>query len=227
MLLDALQNPCAYIPIDISKEQLALASSDLASSFPNLNIHPVFADYTSEISLPIDSTTGRTVVFFPGSTIGNFTPDEAIDFLRKAATLIGPEGSLLIGFDRVKDSHVLEAAYNDSLGITKEFNLNLINRIRSEFGVPISNEDFDHHAFFNKEKSRIEMHLVGKKAQTLNLDDEEISFAHGEHIVTEYSYKYTSEAFQEILSSSGFEIQDRWSDPKEYFEVCYATVAHK
>jgi dimethylhistidine N-methyltransferase len=227
MLLAALEHPCTYIPIDISREQLAIASADLTAHFPNLTIHPIFADYTSEISLPLNSDYGQTVIFFPGSTIGNFTPEEAIEFLRKATTLIGAEGSLLIGFDIGKDARILEAAYNDSRGITAEFNLNLIHRIRTELGVPISREDFDHYAFFNKAESRIEMHLVSKKAQTLNFDGEKIVLTQGEHIITEYSYKYAPEAFEEILSKSGFEIQKKWSDPKEYFEVCYATTSHK
>ncbi len=226
MLLEALKKPRAYIPIDISREQLASASAELAESFPSLDIHPIFSDYTSEISLPVNSHSGKNVIFFPGSTIGNFTPEEAVDFLQKAATLIGAGGSLLIGFDRVKDARILDDAYNDSRGITAEFNLNLINRIRSEFGVPISKEDFEHYAFFNEGKSRIEMHLVSKKAQLLNLGDEKVMLTQGEHIITEYSYKYTREAFRDILSSSGFEIQERWSDEKEYFDVCYAIV-HK
>ena len=225
MLLDALEKPRAYIPIDISREQLAIASRELAAHFPTLDIHPIFADYTSEISLPITTGHGRNVVFFPGSTIGNFTPEEGIHFLRNAAAMIGAGGSLLIGYDRVKDARVLEAAYNDSRGITAAFNRNLIYRIRDEFKVPVAPEDFEHFAFFNKEKSRIEMHLVNRDARTLKLGEDEISFGNGEHIVTEYSYKYTPEAFNEILTASGFEIQDRWSDEKEFFQVCYAVLS--
>ncbi len=126
----------------------------------------------------------------------------------------------------MKDARVLESAYNDARGVTAAFNLNLIDRIRAEFQVVISQDAFEHFAFFNKEKSRIEMHLVRKDALTLKLGDEEISFARGEHIITEYSYKYTPEAFEKILTASGFEIQNRWNDRDEYFEVCYAKV-HK
>jgi len=226
MLLESLEQPRAYIPIDISREQLALASSELAARFPHLDIHPMYADYTSEITLPIKEDAGRIVVFFPGSTIGNFTPEEAIQFLSRSANLIGLEGSLLIGYDRVKDARVLEAAYNDSSEITAAFNRNVINRIREEFHVQIIPEDFEHFAIFNKEESRIEMHLVSRKAQVLKLGDEEIHFGQGEHIITEYSYKYTPEAFDKILTASGFKVQDRWRDEREYFEVCYATV-HK
>lgn len=226
MLLEALVRPCAYIPIDISREQLAIASTELVKQFPNIDVHPIFADYTSKIMLPIALDSGREVIFFPGSTIGNFTPEEAIQFLQNAAQLIHSDGSLLIGYDQVKDARVLESAYNDARGVTAAFNLNLIDRIRAEFQVVISQDAFEHFAFFNKEKSRIEMHLVRKDALTLKLGDEEISFARGEHIITEYSYKYTPEAFEKILTASGFEIQNRWNDRDEYFEVCYAKV-HK
>ncbi len=226
MLLGALQQPRTFIPIDISREQLANASATLAEHFPQLDIHPIYADYTSDISLPIHSGMGRTVVFFPGSTVGNFTPEEAIAFLKKAVATIGPEGSLLIGYDRVKDARVLEAAYNDSRGITAAFNRNLIHRIGEAFDVPIDPEAFEHVAFFNREASRIEMHLVSRDDRMVQLGGEEIRFHRGEHIVTEFSYKYTPEAFKEILSKSGFEMQDRWSDEQGYFEVCYANV-HK
>jgi dimethylhistidine N-methyltransferase len=226
MLLDALQEPRTYIPIDISREQLALASDELAKHFPDLEIHPIFADYTSEISLPVISNGGKIVVFFPGSTIGNFTPEEAIQFLRNVAALIGSEGSLLIGFDRVKDVGVLEAAYNDARGVTAAFNLNLVRRIQKEFETAISEEDFEHYSFFNTEENRVEMHLVSKRSLTVCFGSEEIHFDKGEHIITEYSYKYTPAAFNKILTASGFEVQDRWSDEKEFFEECYATV-HK
>lgn len=224
MLLASLQHPRSYIPIDISREQLTIATKELTARFPYLDIHPIFGDYTSDIHLPIAQDSGRNVIFFPGSTIGNFTPEEAIPFLRNAAKLIGSDGALLIGFDRVKDARVLEAAYNDARGVTAAFNRNLILRIQSEFNVEIAPVDFDHFAFFNKEESRIEMHLVSRDDQILKLGNDEIRLAQGEHIVTEYSYKYTPEAFSEILTASGFEMQDRWSDEKEYFEVCYAVL---
>ncbi len=227
LLLEGLEHPHTYIPIDISPEQLKAATAHLAASFPDLEVHPIVADYTTSIELPRVSSGGRSVVFFPGSTIGNFTPAEAVDFLQQAAKLLQHNGGLLIGFDLVKDATVLEAAYDDSRGITAEFNKNLITRINKEFGVPISPEDFDHFAYFNSAGSRVEMHLVSHAAQSLQLDGNTIELVRGEHIITEYSYKYTPEAFREILLASGFEIQARWHDAQNYFEVCYATTDHK
>jgi dimethylhistidine N-methyltransferase len=225
MLLEAIEAPEAFIPIDISPEQLAEASSELSKEFPLLDIRPVNADYTTAVAIPLDSkTSGKKVVFFPGSTIGNFTPEEAVGFLKQVAKLVGNDGSLLIGFDRMKDAKVLEPAYNDSRGITAEFNLNLVRRINQEFSVNIPSENFEHYAFLNNEESRIEMHLVSRVEQTIVLRGEEIHFGAGEHIVTEYSYKYSSPAFQGLLGSSGFVVQQRWTDSKGYFEVCYCTT---
>lgn len=227
MLLEALDVPRAYIPIDISREQLDHASHELAKEFPTLDIQPLWADYTDSLILPpVTDGDGQQVIFFPGSTIGNFEPKEAVAFLRNAALLSGSRGSLLIGFDRVKDRSVLEAAYNDKLGITARFNLHLIERIAEEFALQISPDDFEHSAFFNERESRIEMHLVAKKPLIFSLDGGEIYLTKGEHIITEYSYKYAPEAFQTILEKSGFEVRKWWTDASEYFEVCYAKV-HK
>ena len=227
MLLGALDSPRAYIPIDISREQLTQASRELAKEFPFLDIRPLWTDYTDPLTLPLISDgNGKNVIFFPGSTIGNFEPEEAIAFLRNAASLAGSNGSLVIGFDRVKERSILEAAYNDKRGITAQFNLHLIERIAEEFNTQISTDDFEHFAFFHERESRIEMHLVANKPLIFQLDGEEIYISNGEHIITEYSYKYTPEAFQKILVESGFNVKNRWIDPNEYFEVCYATV-HK
>ncbi|HEY3875901.1 MAG TPA: L-histidine N(alpha)-methyltransferase [Candidatus Kapabacteria bacterium] len=224
MLLKALKNPKAYIPIDISTEQLRRAASDLKQQFPLLAILPVSGDYTNPISLPPEANIGHRVVFFPGSTIGNFTPNEAIEFLTKAARLVGDDGGILIGYDRVKNPDILEAAYNDSSGITAAFNLNLIRRIRNEFDAALSEEDFEHYAFFNAQESRVEMHLVSKRNLNICFGSEEVHFEEGEHIITEFSYKYTPEAFEKILSESGFAIQKNWNDSEQFFEVCFAIV---
>ncbi|SRR5579883_2071881 len=225
MLLKALEKPKAYIAIDIAEEQLTQSSLQLAQEFTEIDIRPVSADYTSTVELPIDNNEkGKRVIFFPGSTIGNFTPEEAIAFLRNAAQFIGGNGALLIGFDLVKETQVLEAAYNDRQGVTAEFNLNLIHRINREFDVTIPVVNFQHYAYFNTGESRIEMHLVSRFDQTVVLDGEVISFEKGEHIITEYSYKYSNKAFEKILRQAGFEPVRSWTDPKQYFEVCYATV---
>ncbi len=226
MLLGHLLHPRSYIPIDISRETLHRSAMELSIQFPQIEICPIHADYTEEIRLPgLRAADGRTLIFFPGSTIGNFTPPEAESFLRRAASLVGPRGALLIGFDRRKDPRILEAAYNDSEGVTAAFNLNLIRRIDDAFGIHIPAENFKHYAFFNEAKSRIEMHLVSLEDQRFSLDGNEIFFSKDEHVVTEYSYKYTSESFQMLLKAGGFEVERRWTDPKDYFEVCYATLA--
>ena len=224
MLLKALNTPRVYIPIDISKEQLRRASNELQEQFPFLTILPVFGDYTTPISLPAEANSGNTVVFFPGSTIGNFTPKEATEFLKKASKLVDNGGGILIGYDRVKDPNILEAAYNDSEGVTAAFNLNLIRRIRKEFDAAISENDFEHYAFFNPKESRIEMHLVSKETLNVCFGSEEIHFEKGEHIITEYSYKYTPERFEEILNASGFTIEKKWNDSEHHFEVCFGIV---
>ena len=222
LLLAALDTPAAYVPIDIAREQLIDASLELLESFPDLEVWPVCADYTEEIALPLPKTkTEQTVVFFPGSTIGNFTPDDAIHFLKSVAKVAGKDSSLLIGFDRKKDSNVLEAAYNDSFGVTAAFNLNLIERINREFESDIDVNYFRHLAFFNEAESRIEMHLVSNVEQEIELDNVMIKLVEEEHIVTEYSYKYSREAFTEIIEAAGFELVQSWSDPREYFDVWY------
>lgn len=225
MLLAALEEPRAYIPIDISQEHLLRSSHALKIEFPTLDIQPLWTDYTDGLALPkVRDGSGRSVIFFPGSTIGNFEPTEATEFLKRCASLVGTNGALLIGFDRAKEKRILDAAYNDSEGVTAEFNLHLIERIAQEFDVSISPNDFEHFAFFNDQESRIEMHLVSRSAQHILLADEEIYFDEGEHIITEYSYKYSEGAFQKLLAASGFKTERSWTDEKNFFEVCYATV---
>ncbi len=225
MLLAALDRPAAYVPIDISREQLLDASLELVEAFPELEVWPVCADYTESFSLPKpNSRTAQTVVFFPGSTVGNFTPDEAVGFLRSVVASVGTGVNLLIGFDRRKETATLEAAYDDRRGVTAAFNLNLISRINREFNATLSADKFRHHAFFNTLESRIEMHLVSIVGQSIQLEDTEIRLSEGEHIVTEYSYKYSREAFAAIIEASGFELVQRWSDSREYFDVWYCRV---
>ncbi len=235
LLLGALDDPALYVPIDISREQLLEASLELLEAFPDLEVTPVLADYTGDFSLPTprmiahpgqnERTRGQTVIFYPGSTIGNFTPDEAIDFLRnislhvKASTTASLPLTLLIGFDRKKDRRTLEAAYNDSKVITAAFNLNLITRIAKEFDIEIDPQDFQHYAYFNELQSRIEMHLVSKRELTLVLDDESIQFVEGEHIVTEYSYKFSPEAFLDVIEKADFERLRTWTDTNAAFDL--------
>ena len=223
MLLETLEQPRAYIPIDISQVHLDQAARSLRDRFPLLDIKPLWTDYTNRLILPtVKQGSGRSVIFFPGSTIGNFEPREATDFLKKARDLIRPNGALLVGYDRTKDPTILEAAYNDVAGITAKFNLHLIERIAQEFASSLSPEDFEHLAFFNNRESRIEMHLVSRRAQHACLAGNDIYFAEGEHIITEYSYKYTHEGFQHMLTASGFALQKSWTDDAQSFEVSWA-----
>lgn len=225
-LLDHLQ-ACAYVAIDISREQLLEACADLATHYPMLPITAVCADY----SLPLrwDSSQNLPdrpkVAFFPGSTIGNFTPDEAQAFLGNVREFVGAEGGLLIGVDMKKDKQRLEAAYNDCAGVTAAFNLNLLHRINRELGADFDVSKFRHHAFYNEALGRIEMHLLSLSAQQVNIDGRLISFREGESIHTENSYKYSPDEFAALAESAGFRITQTWQDEQQLFGVFYLRAA--
>jgi dimethylhistidine N-methyltransferase len=225
-LLSALDKPQAYIPIDISREQLIESSLELMEQFPALDVLPVCADYTAVnwAEHKDIKQIGPTLIFFPGSTIGNFTPEEAIKFLKQAHSLLDQNGKLLIGFDLRKDPAIIEPAYNDAAGITAQFNLNLIERMNDEFDLDLNTTDFEHYAFFNSAESRIEMHLIATRDLVLSIDGENIPVARGEHITTEYSYKYSSDRFDALLRKAGFAVTHRWHDPQRYFELALATA---
>ena len=227
-LLRALDKPEAYIPVDISREQLIDASLALMDEFPELEVLPICADYSKNDWIDRAKDINASLIFFPGSTIGNFTPVEAIQFLKQARSLFKDgDGKILIGFDLRKDPAIIEAAYNDAAGITAEFNLNLIDRFNIEFvnqGVSLSRDDFEHYAFFNADESRIEMHLIVRRDFTIELDGNAIAFQAGEDILTEYSYKYTSAAFEQLLHQAGFTALRRWHDEQQAFEVILATA---
>jgi dimethylhistidine N-methyltransferase len=221
ILLDHLQQPQAYLPIDISGDFLLQSARALRDAYPQLNIHPICADFTKK--LPTSSLlfpfAKRKVGFLPGSTLGNFTPQEASQFLGLTADLLGADGQFLIGIDLVKDVGVLERAYNDSAGVTAEFNLNVIHRMRNELDIAINPDDFQHRAFFNRSESRVEMHLIAQRPQIIEINGERIRFEEGESIHTENSYKYTPEHFEYLAGVSGFEVQKMWTDPRSYFGV--------
>ena len=221
-LLDNLIDPIAYVPIDISQEQLMSVIDNLASGYPNLELLPVCADYTSSYEIP--STTrkyNRTVVYFPGSTIGNFDPVPAKQFLERVAQVCGPRGALLIGVDLKKDPAVLHRAYNDEQGITSAFNLNLLHRINQELGGDFQLDSFKHYALYNPNEGRIEMHLMSLQEQSVHIDMETIYFKKGETIWTESSYKYNINEFEEIVNAAGFSVQHAWTDGKQWFSVQY------
>jgi dimethylhistidine N-methyltransferase len=225
ILLDTLEGNVTYLAIDISKGHLRAAASDLAESYPGLEVIAVCADYTRPFPLPeTDGSLGHRAVFFPGSTIGNFSPEQALSFLRTTARQVGPGGSLLIGVDLKKDNRILHAAYNDVEGVTAAFNLNLLARINREMDADFDLAAFRHQAYYNAEGGRIEMHLVSLKPQTVQLNGSRIRFDEGETIHTENSYKFSIAEFQQIARQAGFQPVQVWTDSDNLFSLHDLTV---
>ena len=225
ILLDALDSPLAYVPVDISREHLLMSAKGLAGNYPDLRVVPVCADYTQPFEVPqIDGEKVRAG-FFPGSTIGNFTRSEAISFLQAAATDLGHNNGLLIGVDLRKDVETLHAAYNDSAGVTAAFNLNLLHRINREIGGDFDIDSFAHDARWVPEFGRIEMHLVSVCAQTVSVGGESFEFKSGESIHTEDSRKYDVEGFKDLAREAGWNSIDCWTDPDDLFSIHLLRVA--
>ncbi len=221
LLLRALERPAAYLPVDISREHLIAANEDLAESFAELAIAPVCADYTEPFDLPeLPGVVWKTTVgFFPGSTIGNFTHAEAIDFLAGTRHLLGPGGVMIVGVDLVKDLDILRAAYNDGAGVTRAFNLNLLRRINRELGGTFELANFRHEARWNEELERIEMHLVSQRDQDVIVGTKRFRFGNGETIHTESSHKYRLDGFRELAREAGYEPLEVWTDEDKLFSV--------
>jgi dimethylhistidine N-methyltransferase len=225
LLLDHAPRLAGYIPIDISRAQLLRAVEGLANLYPRLRVWPVCADYTQAYELPpLPDVAARRVVFFPGSTIGNFDPREAADFLRHIAAVCGPGGGLLIGVDLKKDPRLLAEAYNDPRGVTAAFNLNLLQRINRELGADFKLDRFAHYAFYNPRAGRIEMHLVSLADQVVRLGGRAIRFDLGESIWTESSYKYALKEFERLAAGAGLSVRGVWTDPARLFSVQYLAV---
>lgn len=223
-LLEALGEPAAYVPIDISHEQLGRVAAELEAEYPSLAVRPVFGDYTRVISLPHLPPHARRAAFFPGSTIGNFHPAEAAAFLTRIRRAIGLGGALVIGVDRRKDPRVIEAAYNDALGVTAAFNRNVLRRINRELDADFDPARFRHVAFFNDDASRIEMHLESTVDQTARVAGRPFAFAKGETIWTESSYKYDEDQLSTVAGAAGFRIDRLWTDARELFWVAAMTA---
>jgi L-histidine Nalpha-methyltransferase len=223
LLLDKLDRPAGYLPIDVSGDHLRAAVAELVDDYPALDITPVVADFTQPFALP-RVRAARRVVYFPGSTIGNFDPPEADALLRRIARLVGPGGGLLLGIDLRKDIRVLEQAYNDFAGVTAAFNRNLLVRINREFGADFDPDAFRHFAYYNSERSRIEMHLVSIAEQRVQVDEAVIEFAAGESIHTENSYKYDVSEFAGKAARCGLNLEATWTDAQNYFAVLYLTA---
>jgi dimethylhistidine N-methyltransferase len=219
LLLDKLPRLRAYVPVDISAEFLDEEAARLRGEFPALDIVPVAADFTTGFDLPPSLREAPRAGFFPGSTIGNFEPPAARDFLRLAARILGSRATFVVGVDLVKDGRILEAAYNDAAGVTAEFNLNILARANREFGASFDLGAFEHRAFYDAERSRIEMHLVSRKAQNLRVLGRSFAFAAGESIHTENSYKYTLDTFSTLAREAGWRSTAVFQDEAALFSV--------
>lgn len=226
ILLEELHDPLVYVPIDISQEQLEKSSVRFRKMFPGLQVMPIAADYLEPFELPLPrKLSSRSVVYFPGSTIGNFQPDDASEFLGRLVDLVGDGGGLLIGVDLQKDRHVIEAAYSDSAGVTAKFNKNLLERINRELGGDFDLARWQHYAVYNPAEGRIEIYLLSETDQSVRIGDRTFEFRAGEKILTEYSYKHTIGGFITLARQAGFEFQQVWTDDQRWFGVFYFTVA--
>ena len=218
ILLDNLEAPVAYVPVDISREQLTQSAIAFRKRFPALEVLPVCADYLQPFDLPPRSpVANRTVVYFPGSTIGNLEPEDATEFLQKIVLTAGPGGALLMGADLKKSKAILERAYNDNAGVTAQFNLNLLARANRELGSDFDLQRWRHRAIYNEKAGRIEMHLISLRSQTVNIADAAFSFAPGEHIITEFSYKYSPSEMIALAGAVGLRFEKIWTDEQELF----------
>ncbi len=224
LLLDSNPDIASYIPIDISEKHLEASVKDLKYSYPNLIINPICADFTTKFTLPKKNDNKKYSVFFPGSTIGNFNKNEARNFLLMVASIIGTGGGLLIGVDIKKDPETLYNAYNDQKGITAAFNLNLLTRINNELNGNFDLKNFKHEARYEKNKGRMEMHLISLSEHTVLINNHPVSFKKNESIHTENSHKYTVEEFHDLGNATGFKPTKTWVDKENLFSIHYLTV---
>lgn len=222
-LIPHLLRPQGYVPVEISSEILWRMTQELNEEFPDLSVGPICADFTQSMDFPLitDSGLGKKVIFFPGSTIGNFTPCEAKDLLAKFRDVMQGEGGLLIGVDMKKDPAILKLAYDDPQGVTANFNLNLLERLNREISANFVPDNFYHEALYNPAEGRVEMHLRSKISQLVRVNQSVFRFQQGESIHTENSYKYSLEEFCELAAQVGFCIKKCWKDSNELFCMYY------
>jgi len=220
LLLDALRDPVAYIPIDISADHLAQAATGIERAYPKIDVLPLCADYTQPHDLPLGTVNGaRRIVYFPGSTIGNFTRAEATSFLRNARHVTGTDGGILIGVDLDKNPRIVKSAYNDAEGVTARFNLNILTVLNREFDANFDLDQFEHVAVYDRAHQRIEMRLISRCRQDVTVAGRRFEFDRGEVIVTEHSHKYTLERFARIARDAGLHVHRVWTDPDAHFSV--------
>ena len=222
MLLEKLDRLAAYVPVDISRDHLLSAAESLAADFPTVEVWPVLADFTQPFELPNPSVMPlRNIVYFPGSTIGNFSPKKAHSLLQVMHVEAGKDGALLIGVDLQKDTAIIERAYNDEAGVTAEFNLNMLSRINQEFGANFNLNLFGHSAIYNEKYDRVELNLISECEQIVRIGGQSIHFDKGEALLTEHSHKYTLEQFCGMADSAGFDVHKVWTDPEQLFSIQY------
>jgi len=220
LLLNNLEDPISYIPVDISLDHLQDTASAMRADFPDLEILPVAADFTRPFPLPRPARPAeRNLVYFPGSTIGNFESDQAVELLRVMHTEAGSDGALLIGIDLRKDIQLIENAYNDSAGITAKFNLNMLQHLNSRYGADFDLQAFAHSAVYDEATGRIEMRLVSQKAQKFSLGNRSFSLSEGEEILTEYCHKFSVSGFKKLAATAGFHHKKSWFDSRQWFSI--------
>jgi len=219
ILLDASPQISAYVPVDISAEFLAQEAASVRRDMPRIAVLPVAADFTRDFDLPVQIRNRPRVGFFPGSTIGNFEPQDAAEFLRQAGRILGSGATMIVGIDLIKDEAVLNTAYDDAAGVTARFNLNLLTRMNRELGGDFDLSTFRHRAFYNAVDRRIEMHLESLRAQTVTVAGRTFQFRNGETVHTESSYKYTVESFRALATSAGWWPAAVWTDERHYFSI--------
>ena len=220
ILLDHVEEPAAYVPVDISRDHLLKTAGCLADDYPEIEILPVCADFTQSFELPEPAVEpDRHVVYFPGSTIGNFSRDDAIDLLKQVRQVVNGNGALLVGVDLIKPRKVVEAAYNDTAGVTAKFNKNILARINHDHAGAFDPSRFEHDAVYDEEHHRIEMRLISCEEQDIPIAGQSIHFEKGEYIVTEHSHKYSIDEFGSIGEEAQFSLKDIWTDPDQLFSV--------
>lgn len=220
LLLDAMDEPVGYVPVEISTSALRASVESLAADFPQVDMMPVVADFTQPVDLPVPGQDAqRTVIFFPGSTLGNFEHREAIGLLRTMHMEMGRAGAAIVGIDLRKDTAILEAAYNDAAGVTRDFTLNLLSRINRELGGDFELAQFAHRARYNLLAGRIETHIVSLVDQSVNVGNQRHPFCKGESMLVEYSCKYSLEGFAVMATKAGLRVVRTWTDPDRWFAV--------
>ncbi len=222
VLLETLADQAVYVPVDISEDHLLASARQIRAEFPGLEVLPVVADFTKRFALPDPTVMPlRNIIYFPGSTIGNFTNDTAHELLKVMHHESGENGALLIGVDLQKDPGIIERAYNDSAGVTAAFNLNMLRHLNLEYGSDFDLDAWTHDARYNESEGRIELRLINSTSQTVNIGQETVVFNAGEGILSEYSHKYTMDGFAAMAKKAGFEIAQVWLDPEQLFSVHY------